>query len=487
MLSKEEIKRISHSDPETIEAVLTMLVARIEQLEARVAELEARNKELERRLGQNSQNSNWPPSRDLKRKSVNHRKSGGKKGGPSGHKGTTLTCSDHPDEIITHTVTSCPACAASLESVQSSGYERRQVFDIPRPVMHVTEHRAERKWCPCCRKLRKAAFPEAITARAQYGPRFLAIASYLHTYQVMPLARMTDLLHVLTGCKPSEATLLSSIERMADTLVPYEAEIRRHLLGSPVIHADETGVHVDKQEHWVHVASTDEWTHFHVHPSRGTEGMKDGDILGGYTGTVCHDFYGPYFKKNTFAFRHTLCGAHLSRECKGITENDGYPWTRDMTDMLHESWKATLEARKNERPLTTDTIAWWERRYDDILDQGKTQLQEKAVPGKKGKRGRQAKSKAENLWARFHDHKSAILGYLRDATIPFDNNQAERDLRMIAVKRKISGCFRSSSMPHNFARLRSFISTLTKQQLPILASLLSAYRGDFTFHSVCAE
>ncbi|MCL6459857.1 MAG: IS66 family transposase [Gorillibacterium sp.] len=476
MVSKEEIKRISHSDPETIEVFITSLVTKLEQMETKI-------KELERKLGQNSQNSNWPPSRDIKRKPMNNRTSGGKKGAPLGHPGHTLPFSPTPDQIITYPVSVCNHCATSLAEVASIRYERRQVFEIPQPVITVTEHRAEHKRCPCCRRLQKAAFPKDVTAGVQYGSRFTVLSAYLHTYQLLPLSRMADLFHVLTGCKPSEGTLLARISTMAQRLEPYVETIRQSLLTSPVIHSDETGVHVDKQEHWVHVASTEMLTLLNVHPSRGSEGMKAMEVLPLFKGTVMHDCYGPYMKRDEdFQFQHALCNAHLSRECKGIVAYDKHRWAGEMLLLLRDSWKATRGARKSNIPLTEETIQAYESRYDDILQEGQAEWEKDPVPEKKGPQGRLGKSKAANLWHRFRDHKAIILGYLRNPDLPFDNNQAERDLRMVAVKRKVSGCFRSDLSPHLFATIRSFISTLLKQERPVLASLELAYSGTFTFH-----
>jgi transposase len=475
MLSPEEIDRISHSDPDSIKTVLTQLVARIEQLEYRV-------KELERQLGQNSTNSNWPSSRDVKRKPQNHRTSGGKKGGPTGHPGNTLLCSSTPDEVVTHSVFVCTACAASLAETPSHGYETRQVWEMPQPVIHITEHRAVQKRCPCCHKLQKATFPKGVNARVQYGPRFTAMAAYLHTYQILPLARTTDLIHVLTGCKPSEATLLNGIRTMAEQIAPYENIIREGLLASSVIHSDETGIRVNKNGNWVHVASADQWTLFGVHSSRGSEGMKALNVLPQFKGTVMHDCYKSYLKQDeSFRFEHALCNAHLTRECKGIVEYDNHRWANEMHALLHSSWEATREARRASRPLAEEVIQSYEQRYDAILQEGREEWERDPVPEKKGPQGRKSKTKAGNLWQRFLDHKAMILGFLRNADLPFDNNQAERALRMIAVKRKISGCFRSPTSPAMFATIRSFISTLIKQNRSILPSLEQVMEGSFSF------
>jgi transposase len=436
---------------------------------------------LKRRLGQDSTNSHFPSSRDLKRKPQNNRTPGGKKGAPKGHSGHTLKFSATPDETILHPLTQCPDCQTSLADVPAATYQSRQVFEMPEPRIHITEHRAQQKHCPCCHKKQQASFPEGVRAYVQYGPRLTAFSAYLHGYQLLPLARLSELLHVLTGCKPSERTLLGQIEATSGTLSPYIEQIREAVLGNPVIHSDETGTRVQKKEKWVHVNSTPDWTLLGVADSRGSEGMKTLRVLDAYLGTVVHDCYGSYFKQDTFAFEHALCNAHLMRDCKGIALYDKQAWASQMLALLKESWGLEQQARLAECRLSPETIQQLEQRYDEILEQSQAELVNVPIPTKTGPRGRKSNSKAGNLAARFSKHKEAILKFLHSPAVPFDNNQAERDLRMVVVKQKISGCFRSSDSPAWFATIRSFISTLIKQERPVLASLMLASSGSFSF------
>ncbi|MFD2329903.1 IS66 family transposase [Cohnella sp. GCM10020058] len=484
MIDKKLIKQISHSDPETIEAFITSLVdqftATIEQYTAKIEKLENRIKDLERQLGQNSRNSSKPPSSDGFRKPTNSRQPGGKKGAPKGHDGHTLLFSEAPDHVVHQTLSVCGACQASLEAVPSLDYERRQVFDLPAPRVVVTEYRSEKKRCPHCRCTQRALFPEGVNAATQYGDGFAAWTAYLSAFQMIPLARIGQLFADLTRYRPSDATLLSYLKVMHHRLAPAEQCVREALLKSDFLHCDETGFRVQDHEQWLHTASTADCTLFTVHPSRGSVGMKAGEILPSYTGTVMHDSYGAYFK-DEFSFSHSLCCAHLLRECQGISEHDKHTWSTRMKTLLQESWKTASAHRKRGESLRQEHIQQMQQQYDEILKQGALEWSKDPVRPKTGPRGRKTKSKAANLGQRFLNYKDAILRFLYDAKAPFDNNQAERDIRMVKVKDKVSGCFRTEQGAKVFARVRGFISTLLKQQLPVLSSLSAALRGTFTF------
>jgi len=470
--TKEQILMISKGDHE-IAAFISSLLDHIHQQNLRI-------QELERQLGQNSQNSSKPPSSDGLRKANNLRQSGGKKGAPKGHTGHTLKFIDQADEIIVHSLSTCSHCTASLVNVESLAYEKRQVFDLPPPSIYVTEHRAEKKCCPYCYMSQCATFPIGVRAPVQYGEGFAAWTAYFNIYQLLPLERIGQLFADLTGYRPSEATLLSQVEKMADALGPVVQTIRQRLLNSPVMHADETGVRVDGKAYWIHTACNAQWTLLSAHASRGSKGMDDMGILPDYSGHLVHDCYRSYFK-DSYTFRHVLCNAHLLRDCQEIEEYDKHKWPTEMKELLQKSWKMTREARAINRSLEEPLIQEIEQRYDDILMRGRTEWMRDAVPDKTGPRGRKSKSKAANLAQRFLDYKVAIIGFLRDDRIPFDNNQAERDIRMVKVKAKISGSFRTQYGAEQFTRIRSFISTLRKQGLPILHSLSSVLRGQFNF------
>ena len=486
-LTWQQVLNISKGDIE-IAVFISGLLKRIDELNKlvvtqakRIEELEQRVHDLERQLGQNSRNSSKPPSSDGFRKPTNSRQSGGKKGAPKGHEGHTLRMSETPDEIIVHKLNTCPHCATSLEAVEVSGYVKRQVVDMPPPSIVVSEYRAEEKLCPCCHTVQRASFPEGVKAPVQYGDGFAAWTAYWSVYQLIPLERIGQLFADLTGYRPSEATLLSQLKRIAHIVkIDTIPVIREQLRNTPVLHTDETNIRVAKKLHWQHVVSNSAWTLMETYPNRGTGAIEGMGVLDTFTEIVVHDCLSAYFRP-VYNFQHALCNAHLLRELQGIVEHDKHKWANDMKQLLHDAWKLTKTVRGNGQPLTDESIAEIEVLYDTILERGKAEWEQAAVPAKTGPRGRKCKSKAANLGQRFELHKESILRFLADARVPFDNNQAERDIRMTKVKQKISGLFRTKEGAQDFSVLRSFISTLIKQNLPLHASLVAVLRGQFTF------
>ncbi|WP_238327425.1 IS66 family transposase [Paenibacillus gorillae] len=326
----------------------------------------------------------------------------------------------------------------------------------------------------------QAAFPSEIRGPVQFGQGLAAWTVYLSMYQMLPLARIGQLFADLTGHRPSEATLLAHLQSMHTKLIPHEQFIRGQLLAAPVGHADETGVQVEGKRQWLHTVSTAKWTYQAVHYHRGTKAFDAMGILPNYRGILVHDCNMPYFK-DIYNFRHALCVAHLLRECQGITEYDKHRWSTRMRRLLQTSWRLVKLARATGGELPLDKIRRIEKRYDSILDDGEPEWLTGRIHQKTGPRGRKSKSKAANLAERFRLHKTAVLRFLRDPRVPFDNNQAERDIRMTKVKQKISGTFRTLQGAEQFARVRGFISTLRKQNLPILHSLIAVLRCEFSF------
>ncbi|MFB5760124.1 IS66 family transposase, partial [Paenibacillus medicaginis] len=259
-------------------------------------------------------------------------------------------------------------------------------------------------------------------------------------------------------------------------LEPSEQTLIDRLQGKIVVHADETGCRVDGKTQWMHVISDGQHTLLRYHAQRGSKAMDEHGFLPDYTGTVVHDCMQGYFKDH-YTFGHALCNVHLLRECKGIAEHDGHTWAKQMGDLLTESWRLASASRQTGIPLSAEVILEIQARYDAILEAGQHEWAKDPVRAKTGTRGRKIKSKAGNLGERLLLHKAAILSFLWRPEVPFDNNQAERDLRMVKVKQKISGAFRTIEGADIFARLRSIVSTLLKQELPVLPSLSHALRG----------
>ncbi|MFD0715715.1 IS66 family transposase [Paenibacillus sp. GCM10027626] len=485
-ISSQQVNQICKGDEEIagffheLLAQNQQLMERVDQQAKEINELKMEVHELKRQLGQNSKNSSKPPSSDGLRKPVNQRQPGGKKGAPKGHQGHTLKFSAVPDEVIEHRIATCPNCHQSLQDAPDVGYEKRQVFDLPVPRVVVTEHRAYTTCCPHCQCTQQAPFPKEVLAPVQYGQGFTAWVAYLNVYQLLPLERMSQLLADMCGVCPSEASILWMLQNVDSALEPLETEIREQLGESPVVHADETGFRVEGKGQWLHVISNEKWTLLGVHESRGSKAIEAMGLLPGFSHIVVHDCYATYFQ-SSYPFSHALCNAHLLRECISIETYDGQQWATSMREFLQESWELAKTSRVEGIPLEEELLQTIEQRYDDILTEGRQEWSKADSAESRLAKGKKKQSKAANLGQRFQLHKEAILRFIRDARVPFDNNQAERDIRMAKVKMKVSGSFRTKEQAKRFARIRSVISTLRKQHLPILASLASALRGQFSF------
>jgi transposase len=480
-MTYEQVLKISKGDPEIAAFIMGLLIKNAE-LEAQIKEFELQVKELKRQLSSKSNNSSKPPSSDGFRKPKSQRTSGGKIGGKPGHDGTTLCMVTNPNSIELHTPHACEHCRASLDNVAPFREESRQVFDIPPVQIDITEHRVQYKVCPICNQVNQGTFPAGVEAPTQYGERLKAFVAYLSVYQMLPVERIQQLLNDLTGYSPSKATILSYLDKLNEAIIPMEAIIREQLTQSDVLNTDETGARVQGKLHWVHSVSNECWTLYGIHQKRGNPAMDAMNILPNYHGIVVHDCWAPYFKEH-YQFEHALCGAHLLRECQGIIEYDQQPWAQAMQTLLKETWHKVKQARFSGQ-LSEQERHQIEQTYDEIISQGET---ENVVPLTfplpcEKKRGRQAKSKALNLLSRFAKYKQAILRFVHDPRVPFDNNQAKRDIRMIKVKQKVSGTFRTKEGAEQFARIRGFISTLRKQNHDVLLSLIDVSRQKFNFH-----
>jgi len=476
MLSRDEILAIYRAGPEAMVALVEKLWATQVTLEQQVQGLAARVAELEARLNQDSHNSHQPPSSDGPAKRPRTRslrqRSGKKSGGQAGHPGVTRALVDDPDVVIPHMPTVCVGCGAALESVPEAGRERRQVIEIPKPRPEVTEHQAVQKACPVCQTVTAGEFPPEVAQPVQYGPRAKAAAVYLQTYQLLSYERTVEALGDLFGVYPSEGTLTSAQRTAYARLEPVEQAIRDALQEADVAHVDETGIRVAGRTEWAHVMSTHLLTCYAHHAKRGREAFKAIGLLLGFGGRRVHDAWAPYLKLPGL---YALCNAHLLRELIGLHEETGHAWVQKLIRLLLSMKAAVAQARAaGQTALIPRQRAGFEAAYTRFVTEG---LRANPPPKPTGKRGRPKQTPARNLLDRLETHRVAILAFLHDFRVPFDNNQAERDLRMLKVKHKISGCFRSPEGAAYFCRIRGYLSTLRKQDYSILDGLTSVFAG----------
>ena len=449
--------------------------------EAKIAALEKENQalreriaELERRLEIDSQTSSKPPSSDgLKKKNTHQTRSLRSKsqrptGGQKGHKGQTLKQVSEPDKIINHGVPDCcSGCGCDVRTEQVLSVFKRQVFDIPEPRIEVSEHRVEVKQCPRCHKKIQGNFPQDVKAPVQYGVRIRAVSAYLQHQHFIPEDRLSEALQDLYGCPMSPGTIANTSKSLGQKLSEGVEKLAASVKAAPVKHLDETGFRISGKTQWLHVVSTETATWYRPAAKR-----KDLEPLEGITGRVIHDHWKSYFQLEGVS--HGLCNAHHLRELKALEEIEQESWASSMKKLLTLANKYRHRYPETiPKPILIRLLGL----YESILHRG-LDFHESLPPLiRKNNRGRIKRRVGHNLLLRLKDYASDVLRFLSEPDVPFTNNQAERDLRMMKCKQKISGCFRSFEPALDFANIRSVLSTARKQNLNLLDVLIQALSG----------
>jgi len=435
----------------------------------------------------NSSNSGKPPSSDGLKKPPRTRSSrepsGRKPGGQKGHKGETLRQVAEPDSIVDHFPTSCTACGAAMMPAMSAGHSARQVFDLPDPrPLVVTEHRAHDCVCAGCGVRNRASFPDGVNAPVQYGPRIASFVVYLLHYQLLPEDRLAELMADLFGIKLVAATIAQMGRNCAVRLQDFVATVRGLVAGAAVKHMDETGFRIGGKTQWLHVACTAWLTFYRVCARRGS-------LLADVAGIVVHDHWKPYYTMPDVL--HALCNAHHLRELKALIDIEKEAWARKMHRLLRRACHAVNLARERGSPLKPGLIALFGRRYDAFVAEGlalheaQAPLRPDDAPLGRKRRGRKARRTGHNLLLRLANRREDVLRFLADPNVPFTNNLAERDVRMMKVKQKISGGFRSLEGALDFAMIRSFISTTKKQGWNVIQALTQDTKLSITALRTC--
>jgi transposase len=456
--------------------LVEQLYAEIKQLReelARIKEERAKDKEyiaeLERRLGLNSSNSSKPPSSDgLKKPAVRiqslREKNGKKPGGQPGHKGVTLTQVENPDLIEQHKVTACPDCKTDLTTTSVEKIYKRQVFEVPQIKPFVTEHQFEVKQCPGCKNKVEAPNDGFVTAPVQYGDNAKAYVAYFKTEQFTPDDRAAQIMEDVFNLPISVATVEKIMQTGSTEVEPVVENIAEILRVAPRKHADESGIRVNGKTLWLHLLSNIHFVYYRL-------SVKRGDVPKNLMGTVTHDHFASYYSEMENVI-HSLCNAHHLRELKAATEIDKEPWARQMARLLIFGNKV-----KKISPNTI-TPAWLERfrnLYNRIIGCGLAFHESLGVLSKP-LRGKVKRRPGHNLLLRLQKRADDTLRFLYDLDVPFTNNQAEQDIRMIKVKQKISGCFRTMSGAQFFLILRSYVATARRHGFRALDALRLAFK-----------
>ena len=467
MLTREQFQTIYEQGPDVLFELFTAMQAQIDALQAEV-------KALRDRLDTDSHNSSQPPSSDgLAKKPVSLRSQTGRKpGAQKGHPGRTLSFSEHPDQVVVHTPVCCARCGQTLDAVAGREVARRQVVDLPPLSLITTEHRVQQKVCPDCGYKTVAPFPVEAPTQVQYGPRLKALGVYLLSFQLLPYQRIAGLFTDLFDASFSVGTLFASQQTASRRLEEVLGSIRQALRRAPVAHFDETGAYLGGKLHWLHAASTPTWTYYDWHRRRGKAGMDKADILAHFGGIALHDGWSSY---QHYGCAHALCNAHHLRELTALYEQDAQEWAAKMRSLLVEIKQAVEHAKEQDRSRLSPLLEMrFEARYRRLLVEG---LAANPPPdAKPGKRGRPKQSRARNLLDRLQHGREATLRFMYEFAVPFDNNLAERDIRMMKVQQKVSGGFRSADGATAFCRIRSYISTLRKQGQNVLSALEHVFR-----------
>ena len=466
----DEIRKVYEQGPE---AVIVLFRNVFGQMDTRLQTLEDR-------VVKNSKNSGKPPSSDGLNKpspKSGRKRHGRKTGGQFGHEGQTLKAVSKPDHVKVHAVKECDHCHKPMRKTKVLRYEKRQVFDIPPVRMEVTEHRAEVKCCPSCGKESKGIFPQGVSQAVQYGEEVKAQATYLNQYQLIPLERVSETFEDFYGQALADGTIVEICQEAAEKVKQVMAAVKKHLTElEKVVHFDETGLRISLELHWLHVASTQKLTYYEVHSKRGKEAMDAIGILPDFCGRAIHDGLQSYFGYEKPA--HGLCNEHHRRELEFLGERYPQEWEGKFANLLFEIKDTVDLARPTQSCLSEAQLLAFNRRYDEIVEQGllANPSPEETLTEKKT-RGRKKQSPPKNLLDRLRDHKSAVLAFMYDFNVPFDNNQAERDIRMMKVKQKVSGCFRSKRGAEAFALVRAYISIARKNKQNVLQALRLAFAG----------
>ncbi|MEG2974001.1 MAG: IS66 family transposase [Clostridium sp.] len=466
--------------------VLTSLIvdqtSTINKLTETIATLTEENAKLKEQLNKNSKNSSKPPSSDgfNKPEPKSLRKSTGKKqGAQKGHKGSSFSITKDPDVFVSHVPSRCNECDLLGQCTSCAIMNKRYEVDVVVETK-VTQHQILAFQCP---KLNNAtiagSFPENINSTMQYGVNLKAVAVALNTIGMVSIGRTHEILSDLFCIPISTGTIHKMVTECADRLSPAIEAIKASIIDAPIVNFDETGIRVDKKTLWVHNASNDKYTHLTVEDKRGHEGITSSGILPIFRGIAVHDCWASYWKYDSVT--HSVCCAHLLRELTGIIENHPkQTWAQDMLDLLLKMKeirdKAVFKGKEN---LSYYYTHGFKKSYFSIIEKAR---ELNPIPEKiPGKRGRQGKGKIRALIERFFDYEGAVCLFTKNFNVPFDNNQAERDVRMVKVKTKVSGCFRTRKGAQDFLDIMSYVGTAKKHGKSPLLALRNVLLGKSNF------
>lgn len=459
-LTDKQLSDIYDSGKENTVTLLKFLITEINLLKAEVRDLKSR-------LIKDSHNSNKPPSSDnMLKKPKSLRKSTGKKpGGQKGHGGETLRQIENPNKIVDRTPKGKCDCGRNLKNAEIIGCIIRQLFDCILPSLFVTQFQGKVLKCGCG-QMHHPQFPDEVVKETQYGRNIKSLAVYLKHYGFISYERTSELFSELFGIDLSQGTLVNFVNECAERVEPVVDEIKTALKEAEVLHCDESGMRIEKSTAWLHSASTEFLTFYYPHKRRGIKAMEAMGILSEFKGTIVHDHWHPYFRYDKCL--HALCNAHNLRELIFFEEN-GEKWAKKIKNCLLSAKKE----KESHQGLSEKQIQKYKNKMHRLINEGIRVHPEKRKKNKA--RGRPLQSKEFNLLRRLRDRTVEVLRFILDNAVPFDNNQGERDVRMLKIQQKVSGSFRSMKGAQSFCLIRSYISSIRKCGQPVFEAITSIW------------
>jgi transposase len=473
-MSPDDIRAVYRQGEDAVVGLITMLVDRLNSLEEEVARLKGI-------INKDSHNSSKPPSSNFNRPAPKSLRQKGQKksGGQPGHQGFTLQRVKNPDHQIIHPISGRCICGKCIRDGKFIDFERRQVADLPpAQSLEYTEHCAEIFECSCGR-IYTAGFPDGVEGPIQYGARIKAYLAYFNVYQLLPQKRCVEMFDDVFGISMSEGTVNNTLQLAYRNLETTEEAIKCAIRNAATMHLDETGMYVNGHRFWGHDCGTTLYTYYFCHEQRGSAAIEAGGMLFEYLGRIIHDGWKSYFD---FDCLHALCNAHHLRELVFIKEQYKQRWAGTMIELLCRIKKTVDRARQAKRQqLSPGTLKRYRNRYRRLIAAGyRANPAPLSQERRKGQRGKLKQHPARNLLDRLSKYETETLAFMYDFNVPFDNNLAERDLRMNKVKQKVSGCFRSMQGAQAFCRIRGYISTIRKHGQNTLDYLLKVFQTDGT-------
>jgi len=410
-------------------------------------------------MHKNSGNSSKPPSSDGFTKIQNSREKSGKRpGGQFGHKGTPPRLFSNPTRIEDIKAEKC-GCGGKI--AYTGKYTAKQAVDIEITTT-IVEYREHEGICQCCHRQVKNHAP--VNDRITYGSNLKSFSAMLSLEGMVSINRIQQMLRELTDgqLNLSEGTIAKWIKDLSKCVAPAIDKIKENLLASALLHKDETGIRINKALHWLHVLGNKTHTLYLAHKKRGNEADKEMGILPVYSGILVHDHLRGLYD---FTCDHAECNAHILRYLKASIESKNRKWAQNMIELLLHA--KTVVAHCDGKPPPSYQIQKIHQQYNEILERAFLEFLRSESPDYNGE--------DMKLLRRLQKYKTEHLRFLSEPSVPFDNNQAERDLRMIKAKTKISGCFRANDGGQVFASLKSYTATLRKNNLNIFSGIKAAF------------